>query len=184
MTERDPLKKPSFLCILHCTLALNKACMQIGWAVSAALRTEKLYDALGSSAFAACAIGTLTYAKYYHARQIVATIFVMVWAARLGGFLFFRVLKTGSDSRFDEVKSQPCESFSHSFPDALQPATPCNAVHRMTTNHLSGAVKYLIYWTVQAVWVWVTLLPVIILNGSEHNPGMLAFVRKCAPEML
>ena len=75
--------------------------------MSAAFKTEKLYDALGSSAFAACAIGTLTYAKYYYARQVVATVFVMVWAARLGGFLFFRVLKTGSDSRFDEVKEKP-----------------------------------------------------------------------------
>ena len=101
--------------IYRYTLGLIMAHMQIGWAVSATFQTEKLYDALGSSAFAACAIGTLTYAKYYHARQIVATIFVMVWAARLGGFLFFRVLKTGSDSRFDEVKSQPCESL-HSFP--------------------------------------------------------------------
>ncbi|BDA48013.1 hypothetical protein COCOBI_11-2700 [Coccomyxa sp. Obi] len=121
-------------------LIVDFAIQWIGWAVSATLQTEKLYDALGSSAFAACAIGTLTYAKYYHARQIVATVFVMVWAARLGGFLFFRVLKTGSDSRFDEVKSQP--------------------------------LKYLIYWTLQAVWVWVTLLPVIILNGSDHNPGL------------
>jgi steroid 5-alpha reductase family enzyme len=82
--------------------------LQVGWAISASLRTEKLYDALGSSAFAACAIGTLTYAKYYHARQIVTSILVLIWAARLGGFLLFRVLKTGTDSRFDEVKDKPC----------------------------------------------------------------------------
>lgn len=29
----------------------------------------------------------------------------MVWAARLAGFLLFRVLKTGSDTRFDEMRS-------------------------------------------------------------------------------
>ena len=96
------LTTQSFVCLTHGTV-------QVGWGVSATFRTEKLYDALGSSAFAACAIGTLTYAKYYYARQIVATVFVMVWAARLGGFLLFRVLKTGADSRFDEVKSQPCK---------------------------------------------------------------------------
>lgn len=33
------------------------------------------------------------------------------------------------------------------------------------------AVKYLIYWLIQGVWVFVTLLPVIILNGSANNPG-------------
>ena len=83
--------------------------LQVGWAISAPLQTDKLYDALGSTTFIALAIGTLTYAKYYYARQILATVLVIIWAARLGGFLLFRVLKTGRDSRFDEAKQQPCE---------------------------------------------------------------------------
>ena len=83
--------------------------MQGGWAISAPLQTDKLYDALGSTTFIALAIGTLTYAKYYYARQILATVLVVIWAARLGSFLLFRVLKTGRDSRFDEAKQQPCE---------------------------------------------------------------------------
>lgn len=29
----------------------------------------------------------------------------MVWSFRLGGFLFFRVLKTGKDGRFDEMRA-------------------------------------------------------------------------------
>ena len=92
----------------------------MGWAISAPLQTDKLYDALGSTTFIALAIGTLTYAKYYYARQILATVLVIIWAARLGGFLLFRVLKTGRDSRFDEAKQQPCEypdltSLSHQF---------------------------------------------------------------------
>ena len=33
------------------------------------------------------------------------------------------------------------------------------------------AVKFFIVWTGQAVWVWVTLLPVLILNSTERNPG-------------
>lgn len=32
-------------------------------------------------------------------------MFVMLWSARLAGFLLFRVLKTGSDNRFDEMRS-------------------------------------------------------------------------------
>jgi steroid 5-alpha reductase family enzyme len=34
-----------------------------------------------------------------------ASVLVMVWSARLAGFLLFRVLKTGSDTRFDEMRS-------------------------------------------------------------------------------
>lgn len=77
--------------------------------MSASLRTEKLYDLLGSSTFAAVAIASLTYASYYHPRQIVVTVLVLLWAVRLGSLLFYRVLKTGSDSRFEEVKNKPCK---------------------------------------------------------------------------
>jgi len=34
-----------------------------------------------------------------------ASVLVMLWSARLAGFLLFRVLKTGSDTRFDEMRS-------------------------------------------------------------------------------
>jgi steroid 5-alpha reductase family enzyme len=34
-----------------------------------------------------------------------ASVFVMLWSARLAGFLLFRVLKTGSDTRFDDMRS-------------------------------------------------------------------------------
>lgn len=88
-------------------LFVDFAIQLVGWAVSAALHTEKLYDGLGSSTFIACAIGTLAYAKYYYARQAIATVLVIIWGTRLGGFLVFRVLRTGTDSRFDEIKHQP-----------------------------------------------------------------------------
>lgn len=160
--------------------------MQVGWGISASLQTDKLYDALGSTTFAALAIGTLTYAKYYYARQILATVLVIVWAARLGSFLVFRVLKTGKDSRFDEAKTQPCGfspplSRQHTIVFAklrplrsqvlsiyclmLWPFLPrCKQIP-------SAAVKFWVFWTLQAVWVWVTLLPVMILNGCANNPS-------------
>lgn len=33
------------------------------------------------------------------------------------------------------------------------------------------AARYFIYWTLQAVWIYVTLLPVLVLNGTERNKG-------------
>eukprot|EP00878_Enallax_costatus_P020652 GHUV01021840.1.p1 GENE.GHUV01021840.1~~GHUV01021840.1.p1 ORF type:complete len:234 (+),score=54.99 GHUV01021840.1:1245-1946(+) len=67
--------------------------------------------------------------------QIAATVFVVAWALRLGGFLVLRVWKTGHDSRFDEAKHKP--------------------------------FTFWIYWTMQAVWVYTTLLPVLLLNTSS-----------------
>lgn len=39
--------------------------------------------------------------------QVVVTLLVVAWSVRLGSFLFIRVLKTGKDSRFDELKDDP-----------------------------------------------------------------------------
>ena len=33
-------------------------------------------------------------------------------------------------------------------------------------------MKFLVYWTMQAVWVWVTLLPLLLLNSTDFNPGL------------
>lgn len=43
---------------------------------------------------------------YVHVRQLVATIFLLVWSVRLAGFLFFRILRTGHDDRFNEMRSK------------------------------------------------------------------------------
>ncbi|KAH8882142.1 DUF1295-domain-containing protein [Thozetella sp. PMI_491] len=40
-------------------------------------------------------------------RQVVLSGAVTIWAARLGSYLFQRVLKEGKDSRFDKIKKSP-----------------------------------------------------------------------------
>jgi steroid 5-alpha reductase family enzyme len=40
----------------------------------------------------------------HQARNFVVSIFVMVWGIRISGFLLFRILKTGKDDRFDEMR--------------------------------------------------------------------------------
>jgi len=39
-----------------------------------------------------------------HARNIIASLFVMTWGIRLSGFLLFRILKTRKDDRFDDKR--------------------------------------------------------------------------------
>jgi steroid 5-alpha reductase family enzyme len=39
-----------------------------------------------------------------HARNVIASLFVMLWGVRLSGFLLFRILKTGKDDRFDDKR--------------------------------------------------------------------------------
>ncbi|KAK9801995.1 hypothetical protein WJX73_007868 [Symbiochloris irregularis] len=124
------------------SLILDFAIQLSALVIAASLRTDKFYDLLGSTNFIAAAIATLTYAHYYHARQIVVTVFVCCWALRLGSLLFYRVLKTGGDSRFKDIKDKP---------------------------H-----KFFVAWFLQACWVFIVLLPVVILNGTQRNRGLWA----------
>ncbi|KAI9890359.1 MAG: hypothetical protein M1814_004269 [Vezdaea aestivalis] len=45
-------------------------------------------------------------------RQVLLSAAVSIWAARLGTFLFQRVLKDGEDSRFKEIKKSPPKFFA------------------------------------------------------------------------
>lgn len=52
------------------------------------------------------AILTLSMSGHHNARQIVCSLFIMAWGARLSGFLLFRILKTGKDDRFDDMRDK------------------------------------------------------------------------------
>jgi steroid 5-alpha reductase family enzyme len=47
----------------------------------------------------------------FHPRQTIMTALTLVWAARLGSFLFQRIRKSGTDTRFDEIKQSPPKFF-------------------------------------------------------------------------
>jgi len=76
-----------------------------GFAIAWTLQFDKITDFTGGSNFFFLALLTLLGGNTYHARNIVASVLVMAWAVRIAGFLLFRVLKMGSDNRFDEIRS-------------------------------------------------------------------------------
>lgn len=72
----------------------------------------KLWNALGSvhanpAASQSSAQWTGRLIMNRHPRQLIASALVVLWAARLGTFLFQRVMKVGKDSRFDDIKQKP-----------------------------------------------------------------------------
>lgn len=68
--------------------------------------TDFVIDFAGGTNFVVLAIITLALNGTPNARQIIASVFIMVWGARLSGFLFFRILKTGKDDRFDDKRNR------------------------------------------------------------------------------
>lgn len=66
--------------------------------------TEKFFDLMGSVGFIAAAWTAITLSGNFEVRALVVVGCITVWAARLGFFLIHRVVKSGSDRRFDKIK--------------------------------------------------------------------------------
>lgn len=78
----------------------------IQWVVfvpSYVARTERFFDLTGSVTYIAVTVGVLL-AGSWDARRVLLAVLVLVWAVRLGVFLFGRVSRSGADDRFDEIK--------------------------------------------------------------------------------
>ena len=88
-------------------------------------QTEHYYDLTGSCTYLSLVATTWLLGAPPDARTWLIGGLVVVWAGRLGSFLFRRVKQDGSDGRFDDIK-----------PDAP---------------------RFFMTWTLQALWVYLTL---------------------------
>ncbi len=98
-------------------------------------RTEKFYDLTGAITY----LSVLFSSIHAHggwssmsARQKILSACVTVWCVRLGSFLFSRIQREGSDSRFTVIKK--------------------------------NNFRFLTAWTLQGLWVFITAMPVFVLN--------------------
>lgn len=67
-------------------------------------QSERFYDLTGGLTYISVTLLTAALSGPLDARSFLLIALVVVWAARLGTFLFRRVRKAGKDGRFDEIK--------------------------------------------------------------------------------
>jgi steroid 5-alpha reductase family enzyme len=67
-------------------------------------QTEKFYDLTGALTYIAVTVFLVLASPGVDTRGLLLAAMVVLWALRLGGFLFRRVMKHGKDDRFDELK--------------------------------------------------------------------------------
>lgn len=67
-------------------------------------QTEKFYDLAGMITYLTVTVSALLLGANAGARAWLVATLVTAWTLRLGLFLFRRVLSSGKDSRFDEIK--------------------------------------------------------------------------------
>lgn len=68
------------------------------------LQTEKFFDLTGSLTYISVIAIAVVFSKDTDGRSILLAALVVIWAIRLGAFLFGRIKKSGKDDRFDELK--------------------------------------------------------------------------------
>ncbi|NLI85224.1 MAG: DUF1295 domain-containing protein [Propionibacterium sp.] len=86
------------------------AAFVIQWLVyvpSLVLRTERFFDLTGSLTFIIVTVLAAVLSTDLDPRAGLLAAMVVIWAARLGSFLFMRIRRAGADDRFDEIKTNP-----------------------------------------------------------------------------
>ena len=106
-------------------------------------QTERYYDLTGSFTYIVAIVLAVVLSEATDARSIMLLVLVLVWAGRLGPFLFRRVRRAGKDDRFDKIK----RSFS----------------------------RLLMTWTLQGLWVSLTLAAALAAVTSTEPQGLDVF---------
>jgi len=76
----------------------------IAFIIAFAQKSEKFYDLTGSLTYITITTTAVLLIPEIDDRAVLLLVLVVVWAARLGTFLFNRIMEQGKDDRFDEIK--------------------------------------------------------------------------------
>ncbi|MBC9953216.1 DUF1295 domain-containing protein [Leucobacter sp. cx-42] len=72
---------------------------------SAFAQTDRYFDATGSITYIVVTTVLVVLSPSVDVRDLLLACVVIVWAARLGSFLFARNIRSGRDDRFDDIKT-------------------------------------------------------------------------------
>ncbi|HAZ79261.1 MAG TPA: hypothetical protein DCX08_04950 [Porticoccaceae bacterium] len=69
-------------------------------------QTEHYFDLTGSLSYIATVVAAVLLNPSFDIRDLIICAMIIIWAGRLGSFLFFRIKKDGQDSRFVVMKTK------------------------------------------------------------------------------
>ncbi len=102
----DSVEAAGLPAIVWCAIAavgINLAVFVPSWL----LRSEKFYDLTGSITYISTTVLALVLGNRDEATSWIMAVLIIVWAGRLGSFLFRRILADGFDRRFNKIKVNP-----------------------------------------------------------------------------
>ena len=150
-------------------VALAFAINWLVWIPASLWRTERFYDLTGSVTFVAVTalalVATRAPGGAASVWRVVLAAMVVVWAVRLGSFLFIRVRRDGSDGRFDKIKVHPLAFLATWTLQALWVSmTVAAALAAITVADGLGGV-----WAMLGVIVWLIGFAIEVVADTQKR---------------
>jgi steroid 5-alpha reductase family enzyme len=150
-------------------VALAFAINWLVWIPASLWRTERFYDLTGSVTFVAVTSLALVAAPGPDGEasvwRVMLAAMVVVWAVRLGSFLFVRVRRDGSDGRFDKIKVHPLAFLATWTLQALWVSmTVAAALAAITVADGLGGV-----WAMLGVIVWLIGFAIEVVADAQKR---------------
>jgi steroid 5-alpha reductase family enzyme len=143
--------------------------------IAAIRKTDVVTDLSYGLSFALLALA-LPYLGAHKIVQLIAALMVLLWAFRLGGYLFGRILRIKVDHRFDEMRDKPLRFARFWILQAVSVA-----VIMLPVSYLLGrkSVPGFGSWAIAGVALWLVGLVIETVSdaqksafkGTEKNRG-------------
>jgi steroid 5-alpha reductase family enzyme len=137
-------------------VALSFAVQWCAFVPAYGFSTEKFYDLAGSLTYITLVAIALSFVPESNPRDYLIGALVLIWATRLGQFLFRRVLSAGEDRRFREMKTDFLQFFMTWTLQGLWVAITLSAALAAMTASEKLPLDYwaLIGWAGLVGWIW------------------------------
>ncbi|HEY4976556.1 MAG TPA: DUF1295 domain-containing protein, partial [Gaiellaceae bacterium] len=135
------------------------------FAVAAIRRTDVVTDLSYSLSFALLAVA-LPYLGSHKLVQLIAALMVLLWAFRLGGYLFGRILRIKVDHRFDEMRDKPLRFARFWILQAISVA-----VIMLPVSYLLGrkSIPEFGLWAIAGVALWLIGLVIETVSDAQKS---------------
>lgn len=119
---------------------------------AAIAQTDRYYDLTASLTYIGVTVALLLLAPALDLRSVIVGALVIIWALRLGSFLFSRNLRSGGDDRFDAIKVSPIRFLSVWSMQGVWISLTAAAAWITITSAVSTPMNW-ISWIGVAIWV-------------------------------
>jgi steroid 5-alpha reductase family enzyme len=143
------------------SFVISLAVNAVFFAIAAIRKTDVVTDLSYSLSFALLAIALPSFGAR-ESVQLVASLLVLIWAVRLGGYLLTRILRIKVDHRFDEMRDKPLRFARFWLLQAI-----AVAVIMLPVSYLLGrdSAPDFGFWAITGVAIW--LIGLVIETAAD-----------------